>query len=87
MGVTKLADRRYRARYSLNGKRFNVGTFKTAKEAHAALGAHYWDNPELMRGYQEHTGPDKKQPQTKRKNRLKTLWQNLKKNLEKRNLL
>lgn len=51
MGVTRVGKRRFRARYSLNGKRFNVGTFKTAKEAHMALGKHYWDNPEMMRGY------------------------------------
>lgn len=100
MGVTRLGNRRFRARYSLHGKRYNVGTFKTKKEAHSALGEHYWNNPELMRGYQDHSGStisigedhgkragDKIVLKKPLKERVKAKWQSVRESLEKRNLL
>lgn len=37
MGVTKIRDNYWRARYTLKGETYNVGHFKTKKEAQAAL--------------------------------------------------
>ena len=44
MGVTRTGNRRFRARYSVNGVRYNVGTFKSQKAAHEAMAKHMWDN-------------------------------------------
>lgn len=90
MGVTKLGNRKFRARYSLNGKRYNVGTFKTAKEAHAAIGEHYWNNPEMMKQYQD-TPVDLskpiKVPKSTLTERVKSWLSSVKRKLEERNLL
>ena len=45
MGVTKVGNRKYRARYSANGVRYSVGTFNTKKAANDALADHMWNNP------------------------------------------
>lgn len=99
MGVTRLGNRRFRARYSLHGKRYNVGTFKTKKEAHSALGEHYWNNPNLM-GLEDGKGNiisigedhgkragDKIALKKPLKERVKAKWQSVRESLEKRNLL
>ena len=90
MGVTRLGNRRFRARYSLNGKRYNVGTFKTRKEAQAALGAHYWDNPEMLKdSYLEAPVENFKHNPAKPtlKERVKAKWQSVRESLEKRSLI
>lgn len=43
MGITKVGNK-WRARYTINGVRYNVGTFKTKKEAMRAISQHMWDN-------------------------------------------
>ena len=40
MGVTKISENKFRARYSNGGVRYNVGTYGTAKEAKQALEQH-----------------------------------------------
>jgi len=44
MGVTRTATHRFRARYSVNGVRYNVGTYKSQKAAHEAMAKHKWSN-------------------------------------------
>lgn len=89
MGVTKTGNRTFRARYSINGVRYNVGTFKTAKEAHAALGKHYWDNPAMMKQYVDVPAGDTKYNPSKPRltERVKTIWGHLRKSLENKGLL
>lgn len=55
MGVTKVAPQKFRARYTVNGITYNVGVFKTEKEASKALAQHQWDNPKYP-GYIDSTG-------------------------------
>lgn len=40
MGVTKVGEKKYRARYTKFGVRHNVGTFETKKEAEEKLAVH-----------------------------------------------
>ena len=44
MGVTRTAPHRFRARYSVNGVRYNVGTFKRKAQAEEAMAKHMWNN-------------------------------------------
>lgn len=44
MGVTKQANGKYRARYTLHGERYNVGVFDTELKAKRALSKHRKDN-------------------------------------------
>ena len=98
MGVTKVGHRKYRARYSLHGKRYNVGTFKTKKEASLALGEHYWNNDNLMaledNGKYIPLATDPKVVNNSIriakptfKERVISKWQSFRKSLEERNLI
>ena len=44
MGVTRTAPHCFRARYTVNGVRYNVGTFKSQEAAHEAMAKHMWNN-------------------------------------------
>jgi hypothetical protein len=47
MGVT-VENNKYRVRISKNGKRINIGTYATKKEAEQALRNYEWDNREQI---------------------------------------
>ena len=44
MRVTRTAPHRFRARYTVNGVRYNVGTFKRKAQAEEAMAKHMWNN-------------------------------------------
>lgn len=99
MGITK-TGKKYRARYTTEGVRYNVGTFNTQEEADSALAEHMWSNPHypgfitpeapkytISSKPSKHKTGDKiklKQPITAR---IKARWQRFQKNLENRNLI
>lgn len=56
MGVTK-ENGKFRARYSKDGQRINVGSFKTRAQAEAAISKHRWDHGGVLT--YEATGPIK----------------------------
>lgn len=62
MGVTKTANGKWRARYTANGVRHNVGRFPTKKQAEEALVAHKWDNG----GYLEYEQTERSAPLSQR---------------------
>ncbi len=87
MGVTKLDNRRFRARYSENGIRYNVGTFNTHREAEEAIAGHkargnqdYIETPETPAFSNKPMKPTLTE-------RVCSKWQSIKGSLEKRNLL
>ena len=86
MGVTKVANRRFRARYSEHGIRYNVGTYNTYREAEEAIKSH------KARGNQDYTeipiqNFQHRPAKPTLKERVKSKWQSVRESLEKRNLL
>lgn len=86
MGVTQVGNRKFRARYSEHGIRYNVGTFSTYQEAEEAIKGH------KARGNQDYLETPveafKHSPaKPTLKERVKSKWQSVRESLEKRNLL
>lgn len=87
MGVTKVGDQKYRARYSENGQRINVGTYPTRKMAEEALEASKRKNG---MEYEKTPAPEEfahRPPKPTLKERVVIKWRSIKASLEKRNLI
>lgn len=87
MGVTKVGNR-FRARYTVNGKRYNVGVFDTKIQAERALENHKMagDTPFLAIPQKDFDEPFFI-PTPTLKERVVKLWRSLVKSLRERNLI
>lgn len=93
MGVTQISPDRFRARYTEKGVRHNVGTFASRKEAEDEIARHkfrsgmdYEETPIKERGVALKPGTLRVAKPTLTE-RLKAWLSNLKKSLERKNLI